>query len=246
MRDIALSIILSALFHAWLLVVPSHYFSQAQQNIGEKRASVQFYKVSRRRKKRLQDPNRDTKSKPTTENKKKTRNIVKKQEKQKKAKKVARPRRKIKKIKKKRVKAPQVPRADEMPLPSSAYQSASTKRKAIHEQKKVNSEMVNGLSNGEKLKLVRFIAHVLRQRLRYPRRARRKRQKGKVLLSFILEPSGEATHIQLSKSSGYELLDSAALRTVSKCSPFAIKRKYKVPETGLKLILPITFSLGKE
>jgi protein TonB len=76
----------------------------------------------------------------------------------------------------------------------------------------------------------------------YPRRSRRHREEGEVVVSFVIEPSGEITHIRVSRSSGYDRLDQAARNTITRLNPAA-----PIPtELGIsrwELAVPIAFNL---
>jgi protein TonB len=50
----------------------------------------------------------------------------------------------------------------------------------------------------------------------YPLQARRRGQEGLVLLNITVSGSGHATEISLKQTSGYELLDQAALKAVQR------------------------------
>lgn len=75
----------------------------------------------------------------------------------------------------------------------------------------------------------------------YPPGARRRNQQGRVLLRVRVSARGRALSVRVSRSSGYKLLDSAALRTVRRWRfrP-AMKNGKPVPAT---VIVPITFRL---
>ena len=55
---------------------------------------------------------------------------------------------------------------------------------------------------------------------RYPARAKIRHQEGKVTIRFVLTPSGDTQSLGVSKSSGREILDNAALKAVRDASPF--------------------------
>lgn len=54
----------------------------------------------------------------------------------------------------------------------------------------------------------------------YPRQARHKAEEGTVKVGFVLHKNGEISDMKIVLSSGYQLLDQAALRAVKKASPF--------------------------
>jgi TonB family protein len=75
----------------------------------------------------------------------------------------------------------------------------------------------------------------------YPRLARRKNYQGTVFLDVLVRMDGTVGSIRLSKSSGYELLDSAAIRGVKKWLFHPGKRGDELVEMWVKI--PIRFQL---
>jgi len=66
----------------------------------------------------------------------------------------------------------------------------------------------------------------------YPTLARKMRQEGTVIAEFSINPKGLPQNIQIVKSSGFSLLDSATRDTILKASPFpVIKGTIEVPLT---------------
>jgi protein TonB len=82
-----------------------------------------------------------------------------------------------------------------------------------------------------------YIQRRIRDALRYPALARREGIQGAVQVAFIIHTDGSLSSLKLRKSSGYEVLDQAALEAVRKAAPFR-----KPPEEA-KLVLPVTFTL---
>ncbi len=78
----------------------------------------------------------------------------------------------------------------------------------------------------------------------YPYRARRRHQQGKVILRFTLHPDGHITQIQIHASSGYPLLDQAALEVVQQQMKSQFKPFPKeMPTKAKKIVVPIQYSL---
>jgi protein TonB len=75
----------------------------------------------------------------------------------------------------------------------------------------------------------------------YPVEARRSRQEGRVLLLVQLDAGGEVVQVELRESSGWQLLDEAALEAVRgwRFSPTGAR----VTSTASQLLVPIRFSL---
>jgi TonB family protein len=69
----------------------------------------------------------------------------------------------------------------------------------------------------------------------YPFLARKKRIEGTVITGFTINNKGYPQDIKIARSSGSEILDSAAVKIVIKAAPF--------PEVNGKIVVPITFKL---
>ncbi|OZG73161.1 hypothetical protein BTA51_11760 [Hahella sp. CCB-MM4] len=82
----------------------------------------------------------------------------------------------------------------------------------------------------------------LQDAMQYPRRAKRRRQEGVALVEFTVYREGRLEGIQLRESSGFPILDEAALNTVR-----SIKQFKPIPEklakNMLTLAIPIRFEL---
>ena len=82
----------------------------------------------------------------------------------------------------------------------------------------------------------------IEQNKEYPLWARRRGVEGKAILVFLLKEDGHLANIKIEKSSGYPILDKAALKAVQKAAPFPpFPAKLKKKEITLKL--PICFKL---
>ncbi|WP_020407132.1 energy transducer TonB [Hahella ganghwensis] len=82
----------------------------------------------------------------------------------------------------------------------------------------------------------------LQKAMQYPRRAKRRRQEGVALVEFTVYREGKLEGIQLRESSGFPILDEAALDTVR-----SIKKFKPIPDqlakNMLTLAIPIRFQL---
>ena len=76
----------------------------------------------------------------------------------------------------------------------------------------------------------------------YPPALRKKRQDGTVVLAFSIDRSGTVRTSRVQKSSGYPLLDQAALDLLLKASPLPAMPA-STPGERLHLVLPVEFSL---
>ena len=76
---------------------------------------------------------------------------------------------------------------------------------------------------------------------RYPRSARRRGHQGTVLLSVFVNPDGGVGELKVQRSSGFEILDKAALAAVRQWR-FASGRRGDTP-VGMWVEVPIRFEL---
>lgn len=77
----------------------------------------------------------------------------------------------------------------------------------------------------------------------YPKLAVRRNWQGKVLLSLQVTSSGHIKKIQIAKSSGYNLLDQAAIKALSKIENLPYTSNWLA--TDIELNLPIIYKLTK-
>lgn len=73
--------------------------------------------------------------------------------------------------------------------------------------------------------------------LHYPTLARRRGWSGQVEISFTIVPNGTVSDLRVTSSSGFSVLDDAALAAIRRAAPFAPPRLTAV------LVMPITFEL---
>ncbi|MDT8448226.1 MAG: energy transducer TonB [bacterium] len=83
----------------------------------------------------------------------------------------------------------------------------------------------------------RHLAQAIRAHFDYPELARSRGWSGKVLVAVLIGTNGTVRSIELVRSSGFELLDHSALKTLR-----AIKQ-LPAPPKETRLILPISFKL---
>ena len=70
---------------------------------------------------------------------------------------------------------------------------------------------------------------------RYPTLARRQRREGTATVSFSLSPSGDMAGINIDRSSGFRMLDTAALGAVSRVAPFKPAQTFLTEVTPFKV-----------
>lgn len=77
----------------------------------------------------------------------------------------------------------------------------------------------------------------------YPRASRRRGEEGTVVVSFVIQRNGELSDFVVTESSGHERLDTAALKTLRRVTPFK-----PIPDVigrdQWPISVPIAFSLG--
>lgn len=123
----------------------------------------------------------------------------------------------------------------------SRGQYAPTHRAPYHKpnsvapQKRVNPAIAGKLSRQYKARLRQLIA----SHKRYPKRAKRRGQEGKVSLSFSIRHSGVISNIRVIKSSGVSSLDNAAIRAIQQTS-----RQLPYPAGMAKRSFQLTITLA--
>jgi periplasmic protein TonB len=92
----------------------------------------------------------------------------------------------------------------------------------------------------------RWLAESLWRRVaelkRYPNSARMNGQEGKVILKAIIRSDGQLADVSVQKSSGYSVLDAAAIETVKLACPLLMKHAIGKPH--IVVSLPIVYSLA--
>jgi protein TonB len=85
-----------------------------------------------------------------------------------------------------------------------------------------------------------LLSHIARYR-RYPEGARRNQARGTVQLVFSMLRDGTVTDVRIASSSGYSLLDIAAIETIRKAQPLP-RIPAELPES-LNILVPVAFGL---
>ena len=92
----------------------------------------------------------------------------------------------------------------------------------------------------------RWLAESLWQRVaelkRYPNMARMNGQEGKVILKAVIRSDGQLADVVVQKSSGYSVLDEAAIEAVKRACPLDMKHAMGKPQ--IVVSLPIVYSLA--
>jgi len=82
-----------------------------------------------------------------------------------------------------------------------------------------------------------YIRRKIQKHLRYPAMAMRLGWQGRVTLRLILQKDGNVEGISVTQSSGFNILDENAKKTVEKAAPFS------PPPFPLEIILPVDYRL---
>lgn len=101
-------------------------------------------------------------------------------------------------------------------------------------------------SGGDGQPLRHYLQHI-RERIsrykKYPPTARTRQLEGRVGIRFLLFATGEVQQLAISRSSGQELLDQAALRAVQDGAPF-LRPPVDLPTDPITIELNIVFNLS--
>ncbi len=82
------------------------------------------------------------------------------------------------------------------------------------------------------------IRTILMERLTYPKNALRLKQQGEAIVTFTLESNREVSHISISKSSDFELLDDAAKNLIIHSAS-----EFPKPSKAVQISVPISYKL---
>lgn len=103
-------------------------------------------------------------------------------------------------------------------------------------------QKLKDISGKDLNRLVVYLYSKISQHKVYPRESQELDQEGKATVSFVLAPNGTVSDLRLAGSSGYALLDSAAIQTIQKSEPFSKAHFYL--HHAMSFDLPVTFSLN--
>lgn len=89
--------------------------------------------------------------------------------------------------------------------------------------------------------LLKQLAADLQQRVHYPAQALADNAQGEVIVSAVLQPSGQLTDLRIAQSSGHVLLDQAALQALQSLNPIAMPLKLA---NAISVQAPVMFASG--
>lgn len=82
------------------------------------------------------------------------------------------------------------------------------------------------------------IRSILAQRLKYPKNALRLKQQGECVATFTLEPNRDINQIIITQSSGFELLDNAAIELIQTSAS-----EFPKPKKSIRISVPISYKI---
>lgn len=123
------------------------------------------------------------------------------------------------------------------PAPSVTEGEAATTAEPTTASKE--SDAGDAARRGELLSLLH---EAISREKRYPLLAVRQRREGTTTVSFKLSPDGEMDAVGVDRSSGFSMLDTAAVSAVSRVAPFAPARLFLSDVTRFKV--DVTFKLN--
>lgn len=105
-----------------------------------------------------------------------------------------------------------------------------------------SSAAPDGAAAGNDGELLALLHRAIDRGKRYPPLARRQQREGTATVRFRLSPNGEMDAIDIDRSSGFRVLDTAAISAVSSVAPFAPARTLLSEMTRFKV--DVTFRLN--
>jgi protein TonB len=114
----------------------------------------------------------------------------------------------------------------------------------VHKEIDADKTSLNAQYESLKQRYLRTLLKRIHRKKHYPRRARRNREEGEVLVSFVIGKSGDISGIRINRSSGYTNLDKAAVKTLARVSPLQ-PLPGELGMTKWELAVPIAFNLRK-
>lgn len=125
-------------------------------------------------------------------------------------------------------------RTDEEPLLDDAQDSNENQKETVHTVLLTpveNKGLRNGAArSGLSPSMLELIGNAIEKAKSYPMLARKRGIEGTVYVSFRINESGKPGEIEIKKSSGHSILDSATVKVVQKAAPYPhVKSRVEVP-----------------
>lgn len=127
---------------------------------------------------------------------------------------------------------------EEESSPAQAMKDTKNPSGLLSPQQNTNEEKNTSLEESFLREKLSVISNIVQKRINYPTIAKRMGWEGRVLISFVLEPSGEIKELRVLKSSGYDILDREAVDTIKRSY-----REFPKPPISVLIKLPIAFRL---
>jgi protein TonB len=126
-------------------------------------------------------------------------------------------------------------RADEDPVPDNSLETYDDQEEIVQASLASPVSESKGLRNGSARSglspaIIDFIGNAIERAKTYPVLARKRGMEGTVYVSFRINKSGSPDEIEILKSSGHRILDSATVKVIKKAGPYPhIKNRVEVP-----------------
>jgi protein TonB len=144
-------------------------------------------------------------------------------------------------VKKKPAETPEPQRLKASPAPPSTDAVAARPQAAAAAPSGEQEAVIEAAEDARQRYLGALISAIHRKK-HYPRAARTRRDEGKVVVSFVIRKTGRLEDIRIARSSGSDLLDGAALKTIRRVDPFR-PLPDELGKESWALAVPIAFSL---
>lgn len=135
--------------------------------------------------------------------------------------------------------APSPAPAEDLAVEAGAAVSTGAGELAEHPVVDLSTAPVDHLAPYDALVLAQ-----IRQHQYYPRAARTRRLEGRVLLFVSIAQDGTVQAAEVRETSGYQLLDQAALAIIADSAPFPAPQLYQY--AARRYLLPITFRISAD
>ena len=135
---------------------------------------------------------------------------------------------------------PQIPaKSEETILPSESHTKLTEEKTILN---KTSSSTIE-IQSASKARIVSILYKGLSQHFTYPRLAQRRNWQGKVLLSLHVTSSGKIENIKVNSSSGYNILDQAAIASLTKVGQLPQVSSWL--HYGIDINIPVIYQLTK-
>ncbi|MGQ9744427.1 MAG: energy transducer TonB [Dissulfurimicrobium sp.] len=137
----------------------------------------------------------------------------------------------------------ETPAKDEGNIQSVSHASSNTSNTSDGDRKTPYSSVDQTASNieGQKDRYIKehfaYIRDLIMQNLSYPMMARKMGWSGRVVVSFTVLDDGHVEDIKVVETSGFNILDKNAIKTIEKTAPFPR------PPVKAELIIPIVYKI---